>query len=167
MHELRGQGFDVGIRALRKLNNSDYFYIPLRSLSPKLVASPDYLASRPAINSPEDLQGHEFIVHQGAHQLFNRWQLSKGNETFQFQAKGRYVANHIHVSIEAAMQGLGILNTYSHYVADKIERHDLEEVLPDYTQSDVVRFAFYHQRRSFSRKLDVFLTFLEQNLGQH
>lgn len=167
VRDLKRDGFDVGFRNGRLGQVDDFYYLPIRSLAPTLVASPAYLSKHGTPKSPADLEGHQFVVHRGGRKLFNRWTLihENGEEAF-FEAHSRYVCNHIQNSIEAAIQGLGILNTYAFYVEDAVEDDRLQLLLPEYHQPDIQRFAYYHQKRSLSAKVDAFLTFIEQRLGQ-
>ncbi len=164
--DLKRDGFDIGIRNGMSEQLQDFYYLPFRSLKPTLVASPSYLSEHGNLTDPTQLANHEIIVLRAGSRLFNRWTFQKeGEDDFRFNASGRYVCNHIQNGIEAAVQGLGIVNTYAFYIEKMIENGQLVKLLPNYNQPDVLRFAFYHQKRTLSPKLDVFLMFLEERLG--
>jgi DNA-binding transcriptional LysR family regulator len=166
IRHLKRDGFDIGFRNGRIGQVQDFYYVPIRSLTPTLVASPKYLKKKGTPTHPNELAGHEFVLHRGGNRLFNRWTLiSKSDEEFFFESKGRYVCNHIQNSITAAEMGLGILNTYAFYVEDAIREGKLIRLLPDYHQPDIERFAYYHQKRSLSAKVDAFLSFIETRIG--
>lgn len=166
VRDLKRDGFDVGIRNGRPGNDLGFYYLPIRTLTPTLVASPDYLEKMGQPLTPAQLHGHQFVIHRGGRKLFNRWSFIKpGQEAVKFEASSRYVCNHIQNSIEAAIQGLGILNTYAFYIESALEQGDLVRLLPDYQQPDIERFAYYHQKRTLSAKLDAFLSFLDARIG--
>lgn len=176
--DLKRDGYDVAIRSKKAGTDLSLYCIPIRALLPILVASPSYLEANGIPTHPQQLKDHSFVLHRGGNHLFNRWTFfdkadtkdktqgsDKAHAPFQFEAKSRYISNHIPVSIEAAHQGLGILNTYSTYVEKALDAGDLIQLLPNYHQPDIDRFAFYHQKRALSPKLDVFLRFLEKEIG--
>lgn len=163
---LKQDGYDLGIRNRKPGVDLGLYCLPIRPLLPTLVASPEYLKANGHPTHPTHLKDHKIILHKGGDRLFNRWSFTnQANETFEFVAKSRYISNHIPVSIEAALQGLGIVNTYSVYVKDALADGRLIHLLSDYQQPDLDRCAFYHQKRALSPKLDVFLTFLEEEIG--
>ncbi|WP_196161222.1 LysR family transcriptional regulator [Reinekea sp. G2M2-21] len=164
--DMKKEGFDVAIRAKKSGTDLGLFCIPIRSLTPTLVASPTYLAQFGTPTHPDHLSKHQFVLHRGGKKLFNRWRFQRHEEPeLFFEATSRYVSNHISLAIEAALQGMGIINTYLFYVEDALTDGRLVRLLPDFQQPDINRYAFYHQRRQLSPKLDVFLRFLEQEIG--
>lgn len=164
--DLKRDGYDVGIRNKKPGTDLGLYYVPIRPLVPTLVASPDYLEAHGEPTHPLQLKDHKLILHKGGDRLFNRWTFTnQANERVTFEAKSRYISNHIPVSIEAALQGLGIVNTYSVYVKKALEEGRLIQLLNEYQQPDLDRCAFYHQKRALSPKLDVFLRFLEEEIG--
>lgn len=176
--DLKRDGYDVGIRSKKAGADLGLYCIPIRALLPILVASPNYLEANGLPSHPSQLKDHHFVLHRGGNHLFNRWtffdeapskernkDVNTTQAPFLFEAQSRYISNHIPVSIEAACQGLGILNTYSTYVEKALKAGDLIQLLPHYRQPDIDRFAFYHQKRALSPKLEVFLSFLEAEIG--
>ena len=164
--DLKRDGYDVGIRSKKPGADLGLYCMPIKPLLPILVASPEYLDEHGVPTQPEQLAQHSVVLHRGGNRLFNQWTfLHPENKTFNFIAQSRYVSNHIPVSIEAALQGLGILNTYSIYVEEALKEGRLIQLLPNYRQPDIDRFAFYHQKRALSPKLDAFLSFLDEEIG--
>jgi|GEM_PF-760196 len=170
--DLKRDGYDVAIRAKKTGADLGLYCIPIRPLISILVASPEYLETCELPTHPEQLKDHSVILHRGGNHLFNHWTFVNNNEAhnqeqipFVFDAQSRYISNHIPVSIEAAQQGLGILNTYSIFVTKSLQDGSLLHLLDNYQQPVVDRFVFYHQKRALSAKLDVFLTFLEEEIG--
>lgn len=164
--DLKRDGYDVAIRSKKPGADLGLYCLPIKPLLPILVASPEYLEANGTPTHPEELKAHSVILHKGGDKLFNQWKFSHPDlGEFAFEAQSRYISNHIPVSIEGALQGLGILNTYSVYVEDALKSGALIQLLADFEQPDIDRFAFYHQKRALSPKLDVFLSFLEEEIG--
>lgn len=164
--DLKRDGYDVAIRSKKPGADLGLYCLPIKPLLPILVASPDYLAEHGIPAHPNELKAHIAILHKGGDRLFNQWKFFHSEKgEFAFEASSRYISNHIPVSIEAALQGLGVLNTYSIYVEEALKEGRLIQLLPNYRQPDIDRFAFYHQKRALSPKLDAFLSFLEDEIG--
>lgn len=164
--DLKRDGYDVAIRSKKPGADLGLYCLPIKPLLPILVASPEYLEANGTPTHPEELKAHSVILHKGGDRLFNQWKFSNPEKgEFAFEAKSRYISNHIPVSIEGALQGLGILNTYSVYVEEALKDGTLIQLLADFEQPDIDRFAFYHQKRALSPKLDAFLSFLEEEIG--
>ena len=164
--DLKRDGYDLGIRSKKPGADLGLYCLPIKPLLPILVASPTYLRANGTPTHPEELKAHSVILHKGGDKLFNQWKFSHPDlGKFAFEASSRYISNHIPVSIEAALQGLGVLNTYSVYVEEALNKGGLVQLLPDFEQPDIDRFAFYHQKRALSPKLDAFLNFLEEEIG--
>jgi len=164
--DLKRDGYDLGIRSKKPGADLGLYCLPIKPLLPILVASPTYLSVNGTPTHPDELKAHSVILHKGGDKLFNQWKFSHPDlGKFAFEASSRYISNHIPVSIEAALQGLGVLNTYSVYVEEALNKGDLIQLLPDFEQPDIDRFAFYHQKRALSPKLDAFLNFLEEEIG--
>jgi len=164
--DLKRDGYDLGIRSKKPGADLGLYCLPIKPLLPILVASPTYLSVNGTPTHPDELKAHSVILHKGGDKLFNQWKFSHPDlGKFAFEASSRYISNHIPVSIEAALQGLGVLNTYSVYVEEALNKGDLVQLLPDFEQPDIDRFAFYHQKRALSPKLDAFLNFLEEEIG--
>lgn len=167
VRHLKRDGFDIGFRNGRIGHVENFYYLPIRSLTPTLIASPAYLKEKGTPTHPDELNGHEFVLHRGGNRLFNRWTLiNEDQEEFFFESSGRYVCNHIQNSIDAALMGLGILNTYAFYVEQHVREGKLVHLLPEYYQPDIERFAYYQTKRSLSAKVDAFLSFIENRIGK-
>ncbi|KZM43867.1 hypothetical protein OA91_10575 [Marinomonas sp. SBI8L] len=164
--DLKRDGYDVAIRSKKPGADLGLYCLPIKPLLPILVASPEYLEANGTPTYPQELKAHSVILHKGGDRLFNQWKFSNPEKgEFAFEVQSRYISNHIPVSIEGALQGLGILNTYSVYVEEALKDGALIQLLADFEQPDIDRFAFYHQKRALSPKLDAFLSFLEEEIG--
>jgi len=73
-----------------------------------LVAAPSYLGEHAAIGHPRDLAEHS-CLSLGEHERDNHWRFRKaGEDDAEVVVRGRYIANHSEMRLEAAMAGLGV-----------------------------------------------------------
>lgn len=95
-------GFDCAIR-VGYLQDSNLIARRVGPLYGKLVASPDYLRTHGAPETPDDLAGHEALM-QGT----EAWQFLDGDRVITVHPRGRFKADNGTALIAAAVAGLGI-----------------------------------------------------------
>lgn len=99
---------DIAVR-YGELRNSSYVALPLSPDNRRvLVASPDYLAQRGAVQQLSDLAGHECIMWMKDGQRHNNWQFDGPSGTQSVAVNGRYVSNDADISRRWAIAGYGI-----------------------------------------------------------
>ena len=80
---------------------------PLATLRHLACASPHYLAERGHPQHPRDLEHHACIT-LGEDERDRHWRFERAGESATVAVRGRYVANHSEVRLEAALSHLGI-----------------------------------------------------------
>lgn len=100
--DLIAEGFDCAIR-VGYLQDSNLIARRVGPLYGKLVASPDYLRTHGAPETPDDLAGHEALM-QGT----EAWQFLDGDRVITVHPRGRFKADNGTALIAAAVAGLGI-----------------------------------------------------------
>jgi DNA-binding transcriptional LysR family regulator len=100
--DLIAEGFDCGVRIgyLRESN------LAVRRVGPiygKLVASPEYIKTRGAPESPDELLAHEALM-QGT----EAWRFSEGKRIVTVRPQGQFKADNGSALVAAAVAGLGI-----------------------------------------------------------
>jgi DNA-binding transcriptional LysR family regulator len=100
--DLIAEGFDCAIR-VGYLQDSDLIARRVGPLYGKLVASPHYIESHGAPETPEDLAGHEALM-QGT----ETWQFTDGDRVVTVRPQGRFKADNGAALAAAAVAGLGI-----------------------------------------------------------
>ncbi|MGZ3304876.1 MAG: LysR family transcriptional regulator, partial [Asticcacaulis sp.] len=117
--DLVRSGFDLAVRT-GHLRDSSLVHRSLATYRRALVASPDYVASHPAITSPQDLQDHR-ILHYNTLVPQELWRYHVGDVTHQFAVTPYLRSNSGTVLMSAVTAGLGltVLPVYitGHYVA--------------------------------------------------
>ena len=124
--DLVGEGFDAGIR-VGYLNDSNLLARRIGPMSGRCVASPDYLATHGAPETPEDLIGHECLM-QGT----ESWRFMLNGETVSVRPQGRFKADNGVALAAAAIQGLGIAALPDFLIQDAVAAGTLVTVLAAY-----------------------------------
>ena len=124
-----------------------------------LCASPDYLASRPAITHPNDLSRHECLGF--AHSIIRtRWSFRDADgSVLTVPVSSRFMVNQAEPLLTAAMGGLGLILQPYEMLAAALERGELLEVLPDHVPVSTWINLVYPRDRQLTPKLRSFLDF--------
>ncbi|MEM7439889.1 MAG: LysR family transcriptional regulator [Pseudomonadota bacterium] len=138
--DLVRDGFDIGIR-LGRLQDSALKSRKVGEFRRALVAAPSYLASRPPIQSVEDLQD----CLQVAFAMLPRSMtlLRAGEEVEIVQTNFRLEVNSVISAKAAIVAGLGVLNLPLSEVQEELKTGTLVEVLPDWTPPVMGIFALW------------------------
>lgn len=100
--DLVGEGFDCAIR-VGYLQDSNLVARCVGPICGKLVASPDYVRTHGAPETPEDLLAHPALM-QGT----EAWQFLDGDQIVTVRPQGRFKADNGIALVAAAVAGLGI-----------------------------------------------------------
>ncbi|MBU0724634.1 MAG: LysR family transcriptional regulator [Alphaproteobacteria bacterium] len=100
--DLIAEGFDCAIR-VGYLQDSNLIAKRIGPIYGKLVASPDYIKTRGAPQTPD-----EIVTHQALMQGTESWQFTDGNRIVTVQPQGRFKADNATALAAAAAAGLGI-----------------------------------------------------------
>ena len=126
------KGFDAGVRlgdAIPKDMVSVRLGPDVRFVS---VASPAYLAARPALKTPDELAEHQCIRQRFPSGKRYRWEFSKQGEEFVLDVPGALTLNNHQLMVEAAASGVGITYVLEAYARPFIDQGDLVIVLEDW-----------------------------------
>ena len=124
-----------------------------------LCASPDYLASRPAITHPNDLSRHECLGF--AHSIIRtRWSFRDADgSVLTVPVSSRFMVNQAEPLLTAAVGGLGLILQPYEMLAAALVRGELVEVLPDHVPVSTWINLVYPRDRQLTPKLRSFLDF--------
>ncbi|AZE68641.1 LysR family transcriptional regulator [Pseudomonas synxantha] len=170
--DLIGQGFDAAL--------GGGFELPLgvvaRKLAPAhrvLVASPDYLAARPAVLQPEDLERCDGILIRSPQTgRVRSWQLThRKGEHGPLNLKPRMTMSDSQAACIAADQGLGVALVSMPFAVPWLASGKLLRVLPDWYVNDGNISIYYAEHKLLPGKTRAFVDFIieqfaEQQLGQ-
>jgi DNA-binding transcriptional LysR family regulator len=106
----------------------------LRPVRQLLLASPAYVASHPAVRTPEDLMAHSCMA-LGEQQHDNRWRFVRGDardERVEVAVTGRYTVNHSEMRLAAVQAGLGIACVPDFVAGPAVAAGQLVQLLPEW-----------------------------------
>lgn len=121
--DLVAEGFDCGIR-IGSLADSSLVARRIGPIYGKFVASPDYVRTHGAPETPDALLAHEAIM-QGT----ETWQMTDGDRIVTVRPQGRFKADNGAALVAAAVAGLGIARLPDGLTNDHLARGTLVPVL--------------------------------------
>lgn len=133
--DLVGERYDLAIR-LGVLPDSRLIARKVADRRRLLVASPDYLARRGNPQTPADLVGHPCLCFTGRQDPY-RWVFASGSKgPTSITVSSLLAGTDAELLVDAAIAGLGILQTTDWYVGQELATGRLVEVMPDWPVAD-------------------------------
>lgn len=133
---------------------------PLFTLTVSLFASPAYLKEMGIPQKPQDLDHHHLIVYSEDYYLpHGNWILNVGNNINIPPRKPYIQIYSLHGMINAALQGLGIIEAPDLSV---ILKSGLERVLPDLQGPQVPYYFVFPESRKKSKKINYLFNYLSK-----
>lgn len=163
--DLIGEGFHLDIRA-SEVDESSLIAHPLANSARILCASPAYLESRGAPQSPSDLAAHECILLRERAEPFGTWRLQGPRGPESIKVSATLASNDIDVVLAWAHAGHGIVFSADWLFRDSLNNGSLVRVLPDWGQPADL-FAAATMRSTQSAKVRIFLEHLREELAPH
>jgi DNA-binding transcriptional LysR family regulator len=120
-----------------------------------IVASPAYLAQRPAPTSPQDLVNHNCISLRLASGGLYAWELSHGTHQLQVNVDGQASFNGVYQMLTAALDGCGLAFIPHDLVQPHVKAGRLRYVLEEWSPTFPGLHAYYSSRRPPSRALEL------------
>jgi DNA-binding transcriptional LysR family regulator len=165
-------GTDVAVR-IGALVDSALVARKLAAQRRLLVAAPDYLGDRPALQGPADLARHECLAFalQPTGAWYYRSTDNPLSEPVEIAVNGHLRANDSEALRDAALSGLGIALLPTWLVGPDIRAMRLVAVLPAWqwliaAGPERAIWAVYPPKKVVSPKVKAFLGFLAQRFGQ-
>ncbi len=130
-----------------------------------LCAAPGYVATRPPLAVPRDLQSHDCIVIRESSSTYNNWQLTNGERQEMVKVRGPLSTNMGEIAVDWALAGHGIVLRSEWDIAPYLRSGELQRVLPAWEGmlSDI--YAIYPPRHELTSKVRVFLDFLSEHFA--
>ncbi|WP_318386731.1 LysR family transcriptional regulator [Enterobacter sp.] len=151
------QGFDAGIRLFEDVPK-DMVAIaltgPLRFVT---VASPDYLASRPDIQHPQDLMQHTCIRQRLPGGKRYHWEYQQGEQQYVMDVPGSLTLNSAALMAEAAIAGLGVAYLPERYAQHGLDSRRLVILLEGWIISSQGIVLYFSQNRHMPVALRLFI----------
>lgn len=155
--DLLDEGFDLAIR-IGQLSDSSMIARKLASTQLVVVASGEYVASHPRVQSPADLRDHPCLLYSyspnGHH-----WELSDGKTSETVAVSGRVTANNGEALGRLAAAGHGLVLLPDFIAAGPLQRGEVVRVLPRWSAGGHV-WAIYPHSRHLSPKVRLFVDYL-------
>ena len=127
-------------------------------------AAPAYLASRPPIKSPMDLQQHECLGFSHT-ALRTHWTFEGTDGRIAVPVSGRFMVDNGEALLPATLAGLGVMLQPAELVRSALESGQLVVVLPDYRIPTRPMHILYAPDRRLTPKLRSFIDFAVDVFG--
>lgn len=166
MSDIVRDGFDAGLRYGSAVDK-DMVAIPVAPASEAvLVASPAYLATRPAPRVPDDLLQHRAIMCRSqVTGLIKPWVLHGGGASVQIAPPAASVVHDLASQIDLAAKGLGIVSAPVTSVDERLRTGGLARVLPGWSSPLEALYLYFPSRRQQSAALRAFIAFVKEKTG--
>lgn len=164
--DIAEEGFDVVIR----LTSSPGQNMIARRLAPinyVACASPQYLETHEALESPADLQHHNCLTY-GYLAPKSAWDFFHSGEWQSVKIKGNLVVNSSESLRAAVLQGCGIALLPTFVVGEDLRKGDLRKVLEEYSPTGsfgTELYAVYLPNRFLAPKVRAFIDYLIEKLN--
>jgi DNA-binding transcriptional LysR family regulator len=160
--DIVGEGFDAGIR-LGESGPQDMIAVrlgpPTRFIT---VASPKYLANRPAPLTPDDLRRHQCISIRMPSGKSYRWEFEKHGQSLTVSTTGNLTLDNVEIMADAAARGLGIAYVPEHTVARHLAGKRLVKVLEDWCPPGAGLYLYYPGHRHVPGGLQAFIEVIKE-----
>lgn len=157
-------GYDVVFR-IGELTNCGLKAMPLKPYQLVLCAAPSYIARRPPITTPWDLQQQEclgFAYSDGR----SHWSFDGPEGRIDVPITSKLTINQGDPLLAAAVAGLGVVLQPMELVGDALRDGTLVRLLPQYSVPTVPMHMLYAPDHQMTPKLRSFLDFAIEAFGQ-
>ncbi|QOY69151.1 LysR family transcriptional regulator [Pseudomonas sp. OST1909] len=160
---LQEENFDAAIR-IGELPDSSLVARSIAGNRHLICASPGYIATHGAPQTPEELAEHHALlyVHREPHGM---WALPVGNLTESFRVRSRMRTNNGFQLLEGAKAGMGLAILPTFLAVDAIVAGELQIVLTSYEPRGGNISLVYRQSQRTSPKMEALSNFLIEQIG--
>lgn len=159
MANLVEEGIDLCIR-IGELSDSSLVARRLGETRRVIVASPQYLNQRGRPTRPDDLLGHR-LTHFSITGVAPEWRFERAGVESRIRFTPHFVTNSGDAAIGHAIDGGGLIRTYSYEVVDPIRAGELEMVLEGYELPPAPINAVFPTSRLLSAKVRAFVDLID------
>jgi len=157
--------YDLAIRISGAPTDKSTIWRKITRVARMLVASPAYLTSRGAPETPGDLPDHQCLSYatQAGGEI---WELSNGHARRSHKAQGTFSANNGDLLARLAANGEGIA-LLPHFIVDEaLASGELVEVLADWKAPDIWLTLYYPPYEHLPLRVATFSEFFEHHLRE-
>ena len=160
--DIVAEGFDAGIRLGESVPQ---YMVAVRfggAVRFVAVASPHYLADRPAPLAPDDLAQHTCIRVRMPSGKSYRWEFALRGQEISVDTPGALTLDHLELMAQAAVQGLGIAYLPDSVARPYLVRGELVGVLDEWCPAIPGLFLYYPGHRHVPLGLQAFIEVLRE-----
>jgi len=126
------------------------------------LASPEYLARHGMPRTPDDLAGHWAVNYASPSTgRLEPWEWMDGTATRSAPMRSRVTVNSAEAYIACCVAGLGLIQFPAYDVRRHLGSGELVEVMPEHRAAPLPMTLLYPHRQHLSRRLQVFVEWLE------
>jgi DNA-binding transcriptional LysR family regulator len=162
--DLIEEGFDVGIRGGRLINDTNLGTHLICDIQRVVCASPTYLKQYGEPKLPEDLKQHHCAIYTLARSPYE-WSFWQGDQTVTVKVNGALTVNNSLAASQAAVAGVGLTFLPLFAVIEALEQGKLKIILKEWSAEPLTLYSVYPKHRQYSGKLQVFLEFISEALA--
>ena len=161
--DLVAEGYDLAIR-IGELKDSTLIARKLGIIRFATLASPGYLEKRGTPKKPQELAEHEGLFYTNISDK-QQWSYCNGKQTITVVPHNRLSANNGDFLAQAALDGLGIIQSPTFLVDDYIRDGRLKVILQDFQMESLGIYALFPPGRLIPRRSRILVDFLQQQYG--
>jgi DNA-binding transcriptional LysR family regulator len=166
--DLVEEPFDLAIRARERPEPESSLVVRKLGISRRiLVAAPAYLAARPTIRSPEDLQGEQLLTLAEDAEMAEWTLLRSDGAQRSVEFLPRFAATDFALVNRAALAGVGIALVTEAVCRSFLRTKALTHVLPEWFASESVVYLSFTSRRGLLPAARALIDYLASELPSH
>ena len=158
--DLLEHNVDVAVR-LGRLADSSLIARRLANRQVYVCGSPAYLNAHGTPLRLQDLSRHQCLLGS-----LDVWRFQEQGKLRTLRVHGRLRCNSGSALLDAARQGLGLVQLPDYYVKEALASGQLREVLADYRDASEGVWAVYSQNRQLAPKVAMLVDYLHSHLPQ-
>ena len=160
--DMVAEGCDAGVRFGETIAQ-DMVAVPIGGRQrTAIVATPAFFEVHPKPTAPEQLKALPCIRFRFASGRLYHWEFERGGVELNIEVDGPLTLNDQELSIQAALDGLGVTFAFEDQVADLIAQGRLVRVLEDWCPYYSGFYLYYPSRRRAPAPLRAFIDFLKE-----
>ena len=166
LRDIVAERLDAGIRLGEKLEQDMIAIQVGPRLRMAVVASPDYLATRDAPETPHRLVDHRCVNYRmmASGQTYD-WEFEREGRKLDIKLTGPLTFNEPELMLEAALDGLGVAYIVQAMAQPHIASGRLVHLLQDWTPPFAGYFLYYPSRRQMPPTLSALIEALRRRPG--
>jgi DNA-binding transcriptional LysR family regulator len=157
--DLIAEGFDCAVR-IGYLTQSNLIARCIGPLYGRLVASPEYIRTHGAPETPDELLAHEVLM-----QGMESWRFTDGDAVITVHPQGRFKADSAVALVNAAVSGLGIALVPEGIIHDQLASGALVPVMTRYPPPPAGIFVVRPPSQHPVRKVRVLIEMMTECFG--